>query len=101
MASCEPIQPRRRLTLVGLWWFLLAFVSGLGWLVAQAASMSGSSFVGALDRDTLVTVLTKTQFGTMPHAMAWENQIAVAEEVLPYFRDRVPAVKAGAKAAAE
>jgi alkanesulfonate monooxygenase SsuD/methylene tetrahydromethanopterin reductase-like flavin-dependent oxidoreductase (luciferase family) len=34
--------------------------------------------------------LTKTQFGTMPHEMARENQIAVAEEILPYFRDRVP-----------
>lgn len=34
--------------------------------------------------------LTKTQFGTMPHEMARENQIAVAEELLPYFRDRLP-----------
>jgi alkanesulfonate monooxygenase SsuD/methylene tetrahydromethanopterin reductase-like flavin-dependent oxidoreductase (luciferase family) len=34
--------------------------------------------------------LTKTQFGTMPHEMAVVNQAAVAEEVLPYFRDRVP-----------
>ena len=38
--------------------------------------------------------LTKTQFGTMPHAMARENQIAVAEEILPYFRDRTPQKKA-------
>jgi alkanesulfonate monooxygenase SsuD/methylene tetrahydromethanopterin reductase-like flavin-dependent oxidoreductase (luciferase family) len=38
--------------------------------------------------------LTKTQFGTMPHEMARENQIAVAEEILPYFRDRLPAVPA-------
>lgn len=37
--------------------------------------------------------LTKTQFGTMPHAMACENQAAVAQEVLPYFRDRLPARK--------
>ena len=42
--------------------------------------------------------LTKTQFGTMPHAMARENQIAVAQEVLPYFRDRLPEPR---KAAAE
>jgi alkanesulfonate monooxygenase SsuD/methylene tetrahydromethanopterin reductase-like flavin-dependent oxidoreductase (luciferase family) len=34
--------------------------------------------------------LTKTQFGTMPHEMAIVNQAAVAEEVLPYFGDRVP-----------
>jgi alkanesulfonate monooxygenase SsuD/methylene tetrahydromethanopterin reductase-like flavin-dependent oxidoreductase (luciferase family) len=38
--------------------------------------------------------LTKTQFGTMPHEMARENQIAVAEEILPYFRDRTPQKKA-------
>ncbi len=34
--------------------------------------------------------LTKTQFGTMPHEMAVVNQAAVAEEVLPYFKDRMP-----------
>ena len=34
--------------------------------------------------------LTKTQFGTMPHSMVLENQQAIAQEVLPYFRDRVP-----------
>jgi alkanesulfonate monooxygenase SsuD/methylene tetrahydromethanopterin reductase-like flavin-dependent oxidoreductase (luciferase family) len=34
--------------------------------------------------------LTKTQVGTMPHAMVQENQIAIAQEVLPYFRGRVP-----------
>ena len=45
--------------------------------------------------------LTKTQVGTMPHAMAWENQIAVAEEVLPYFRDRMPAARPAKQAAAE
>jgi alkanesulfonate monooxygenase SsuD/methylene tetrahydromethanopterin reductase-like flavin-dependent oxidoreductase (luciferase family) len=42
--------------------------------------------------------LTKTQFGTMPHEMVQVNQAAVAEEVLPYFRDRAPAQR---KAAAE
>ena len=40
--------------------------------------------------------LTKTQFGTMPHAMALENQAAVAQEVLPYFKDRLPQ-KSGAR----
>ena len=34
--------------------------------------------------------LTKTQFGTMPHQMVQENQIAIAKEVLPYFKDRLP-----------
>ncbi len=42
--------------------------------------------------------LTKTQFGTMPHAMVEANQAAIAEEVLPYFRDRMPEPR---KAAAE
>ena len=44
--------------------------------------------------------LTKTQFGTMPHAMALENQAAVAQEVLPYFKDRMPQPRAR-RAAAE
>ncbi len=34
--------------------------------------------------------LTKTQWGTMPHSMVTENQHAIAKEVLPYFRDRMP-----------
>ncbi len=34
--------------------------------------------------------LTKTQFGTMPHSMVQENQIAIAKEVLPYFKNRQP-----------
>jgi len=42
--------------------------------------------------------LTKTQFGTLPHEMVQANQIAIAEEVLPYFRDRTPVP---ARAAAE
>jgi alkanesulfonate monooxygenase SsuD/methylene tetrahydromethanopterin reductase-like flavin-dependent oxidoreductase (luciferase family) len=42
--------------------------------------------------------LTKTQFGTMPHKMVQENQIAIAKEVLPYFKDRLPQpVKAAAE----
>lgn len=42
--------------------------------------------------------LTKTQFGTMPHAMVQENQIAIAKEVLPYFKNRLPQpVKAAAE----
>jgi alkanesulfonate monooxygenase SsuD/methylene tetrahydromethanopterin reductase-like flavin-dependent oxidoreductase (luciferase family) len=45
------------------------------------------------------TSLTKTQFGTMPNAMVRENIAAVAEEIIPYFRDRLP--EGAAKAAAE
>jgi hypothetical protein len=34
--------------------------------------------------------LTKTQFGTMPHEMVEVNQAAIAAEILPHFRDRLP-----------
>jgi len=39
------------------------------------------------------TSLTKTQFGTMPHDQALANMEAIAEEVLPYFRGRLPGGK--------
>jgi alkanesulfonate monooxygenase SsuD/methylene tetrahydromethanopterin reductase-like flavin-dependent oxidoreductase (luciferase family) len=45
------------------------------------------------------TSLTKTQFGTMPNEMARANMTAVAEEILPAFRDRLP--QGTARAAAE
>ena len=47
------------------------------------------------------TSLTKTQFGTLPADMTRANMIAVAEEVLPYFRDRLPEGKTAKPAAAE
>jgi alkanesulfonate monooxygenase SsuD/methylene tetrahydromethanopterin reductase-like flavin-dependent oxidoreductase (luciferase family) len=43
------------------------------------------------------TSLTKTQFGTMPDDMTRANMTAIAEEILPHFRDRLPQ---GAKQAA-
>jgi len=36
------------------------------------------------------TSLTKTQFGTLPDDMARANMTAIAEEILPPFRDRLP-----------
>src|ERR1700728_486651 len=45
------------------------------------------------------TSLTKTQFGTLPNEMARANMTAIAEEVLPAFRDRLP--QRAAKVAAE
>jgi alkanesulfonate monooxygenase SsuD/methylene tetrahydromethanopterin reductase-like flavin-dependent oxidoreductase (luciferase family) len=45
------------------------------------------------------TSLTKTQFGTMPNEMARANMTAIAEEILPAFRDRQP--QRQAKVAAE
>jgi alkanesulfonate monooxygenase SsuD/methylene tetrahydromethanopterin reductase-like flavin-dependent oxidoreductase (luciferase family) len=45
------------------------------------------------------TSLTKTQFGTLPNEMARANMTAIAEEILPHFRERVP--QPAPKAAAE
>jgi alkanesulfonate monooxygenase SsuD/methylene tetrahydromethanopterin reductase-like flavin-dependent oxidoreductase (luciferase family) len=36
------------------------------------------------------TSLTKTQFGTLPDEMTRANMTAIAEEVLPHFRERRP-----------
>ncbi len=36
------------------------------------------------------TSLTKTQFGTLPDDMARANMTAIAQEILPAFRDRLP-----------
>jgi alkanesulfonate monooxygenase SsuD/methylene tetrahydromethanopterin reductase-like flavin-dependent oxidoreductase (luciferase family) len=36
------------------------------------------------------TSLTKTQFGTLPDDMARANMTAIAEEILPHFRTRLP-----------
>ena len=43
------------------------------------------------------TSLTKTQFGTMPVSQARANTAAVAQEIMPYFKDDAPS--AGATAA--
>jgi alkanesulfonate monooxygenase SsuD/methylene tetrahydromethanopterin reductase-like flavin-dependent oxidoreductase (luciferase family) len=45
--------------------------------------------------------LTKTQFGTLPADMTRANMEAVAQEVLPYFRNRRPGGKVERAAAAE
>jgi hypothetical protein len=36
------------------------------------------------------TSLTKTQFGTLPDEAAHANMTAIAEEILPHFRNRLP-----------
>jgi alkanesulfonate monooxygenase SsuD/methylene tetrahydromethanopterin reductase-like flavin-dependent oxidoreductase (luciferase family) len=36
------------------------------------------------------TSLTKTQFGTLPDDMARANMAAIAQEILPHFRNRLP-----------
>ena len=45
------------------------------------------------------TSLTKTQFGTLPDDMTRANMQAIAQEILPHFRDRVP--QGAQRAAAE
>jgi alkanesulfonate monooxygenase SsuD/methylene tetrahydromethanopterin reductase-like flavin-dependent oxidoreductase (luciferase family) len=45
------------------------------------------------------TSLTKTQFGTLPNEMARANMTAIAEEIIPHFRDRAP--RSAPKQAAE
>jgi hypothetical protein len=44
------------------------------------------------------TSLTKTQFGTLPDDMTRANMAAVAEEILPHFRNRLPQGKQQAAA---
>ena len=44
------------------------------------------------------TSLTKTQFGTLPDDMTRANMTAIAEEILPHFRDRLPQGKQQAAA---
>ena len=45
------------------------------------------------------TSLTKTQFGTLPDDMTRANMMAIAEEIIPHFRHRLP--QGGRQAAAE
>ena len=45
------------------------------------------------------TSLTKTQFGTLPDDMTRANMTAIAEEILPHFRDRLPQGKREVQAA--
>jgi alkanesulfonate monooxygenase SsuD/methylene tetrahydromethanopterin reductase-like flavin-dependent oxidoreductase (luciferase family) len=44
------------------------------------------------------TSLTKTQFGTLPDDMTRANMAAIAEEILPHFRNRLPQGKQQAAA---
>jgi hypothetical protein len=44
------------------------------------------------------TLLTKTQFGTLPDDMTRANMVAIAEEIIPQFRDRLPQGKRQAAA---
>ena len=47
------------------------------------------------------TSLTKTQFGTLPDDMVRANMTAIAEEIIPHFRNRLPQGGPRAATAAE
>jgi copper resistance protein D len=56
----------RRQTLIVAWIGLaITVVSGVFWLLFQAAAMSGLSFAEATTSDALLTVLNQTQFGSI------------------------------------
>lgn len=62
-----------------------------GIVIVGSPNTVREKLAAAQDRAKFNISLTKTQFGTMPHSLVTENQIAIAEEILPYFRDRQPA----------
>ena len=61
-----------------------------GIVIVGSPNTVREKLAAAQDRGKFNISLTKTQFGTMPHALVTENQIAIAEEILPFFRDRSP-----------
>lgn len=69
----EGLALRRRLVRVTSWCLALVLGSGVLWLAAQAASVSGLTFVRALNRETLRAVLAETLFGRV-----WMVRFALA-----------------------
>ena len=61
-----------------------------GMVIVGSPNTVREKLAACQDRARFNISLTKTQFGTMPHALVTENQIAIAEEILPFFRDRQP-----------
>lgn len=63
--SAEQLKPAVEGRLRGLVWSGLAIslISGVPWLLLQAAAMSGQTFGEALTSGAVVTVLNETQFG--------------------------------------
>ena len=61
-----------------------------GMVIVGSPNTVREKLAACQDRARFNISLTKTQFGTMPHALVTENQIALAEEILPFFRDRQP-----------
>jgi len=86
----ETLQPAlelfdQRLFRLAGWGLLVALVSGLAWLWAQAALVTGQPLGQALTRDAIIGVLTKTQFGRL-----WQLRLGliVLLGALLLFRDR-------------
>jgi putative copper export protein/mono/diheme cytochrome c family protein/peroxiredoxin len=69
----ERLALQRRLVRAASWCLALVFGSGVLWLAAQAASVSGMTFVRALNRETLGAVLAETLFGHV-----WIVRLALA-----------------------
>ena len=61
-----------------------------GMVIVGSPNTVREKLAACQDRARFNISLTKTQFGTMPHALVTENPIAIAEEILPFFRDRQP-----------
>ena len=61
-----------------------------GMVIVGSPNTVREKLAACQDRGRFNISLTKTQFGTMPHSLVTENQIAIAEEILPYFRNRDP-----------
>lgn len=69
----ERLALQRRLVRVASWCLALVIGSGVLWLAAQAASVSGMTFARALNRETLGAVLAETLFGRV-----WIVRLALA-----------------------
>ena len=63
VASGDGDAVYRRLLTVARWSVIASIVSGMGWLAAQAAVMSGMQIGQAMNRETLGLVLGNTVFG--------------------------------------
>ena len=93
----------RRQTLRAGWIGLaITIMSGVFWLLFQAAAMSGHSFGEAMTSDVLLTVLNETQFGSISEmrlVLAVVLAVCLAYDRLPLARWLVLAAALGLTAA--
>ena len=84
----EQATLHRRLVQIAACSLVVFVLSDIGWLAAQAAIMSGTGLVAALNPDTLATVLVHTLYGNV-----WQIRfvLVIAFVVLvALFRDKAP-----------